>query len=174
MVAFSTPVPQGLLLPARRHVFPRDREDRSGWSFFARRSLGALACHCLCQYCSETTQGYLRMFRDSDVNTLGLLGVHLTPGPCWVVAPRAWQTPVLEEIQCCSFFLCLGITSPGNTTMKNPGNTGDLPLPLETFTAKHPHPSQAGFLSGEGFTNTALTSDLSTECAQFLFSFQCC
>lgn len=71
-------------------------------------SLGPLVCHWVHQYCSETTQGYLRIFRDSGVNALGLLRLHLTRGTCWVAVPRAWQTPALEEIQGCSFSLCLG------------------------------------------------------------------
>lgn len=69
--------------------------------------LGLLACHWLHGYWSETTQGYLRVFRDSVVSALALLGLCLTPGPCWVAVPRAWQTPALEEIQRCSFSLCL-------------------------------------------------------------------
>lgn len=51
---------------------------------------------------------------------------------------------------------------------QNLGNTGEPPLPLETSTAKHSHPSQAGFLSGEGSTNTVHTFDLSVELLQLL------
>lgn len=36
--------------------------------------LGLLACHWLHRYRSETTQGYLRVFRDSVVDALALLG----------------------------------------------------------------------------------------------------
>lgn len=90
----------------RWHVFPG--EDGSDWSFSAGESLGVLAYHWLQQYCSETTQGHLTMFRDSVFNALGLLGLHLMPGPCWVAIPRAWWTPVLEKIQYWSFSLCLG------------------------------------------------------------------
>lgn len=98
--------PRDHLLPVRRHVFPREKTGAMGLSLLGD-PLGLLACHWLHRYRSETTQGYLMVFRDSVVNALALLGLRLTPGPCRVAVPRARQAPALEEIQCRSFSLCL-------------------------------------------------------------------
>ena len=50
--------------------------------------------------------------------------------------------------------------------MQNLGNIEEPPLLLETLMAKHLHPSQAGFLSGGGVTNTVHTFDLGVELLQ--------
>lgn len=55
--------------------------------------------------------------------------------------------------------------------MQNLVNTGEPPLPLETLMAKHPHPRQGGFLSGEGFTQNS--SLLTPQCRAFAIRLGC-
>lgn len=131
MAAFSTPALKGPLAPCK--MTSLSKRQKSDWSFSAGGSLGALACHCFHQYCSETTQGYPRMFRGGVVNALGLLGLHLMPGPCWVAIPGPGRLQRWRRSSAAAFPCAWCITSLGSTTMQNLGNTGERPLPLETL-----------------------------------------